>query len=418
LPEAFATLPLEAREAGYRTAIFSENPMFSSKNGFDHYIDATYDDVHRKLLHVEFSPFGYMDEVTVEEGVSLVAEILSRPHRLKNTINTGYAAYRRFLKPDSPYPHHGEIVFSRLESYLEDQSEPTLTVTNVLDPHNPYHGTPPGVERARPPDELAALRAGDDNRDYLVTTSPPPEPVRSVYGDWETFFGAQEEVYEEYAGEADRLLESWHDDQTATFEDALVVVLGDHGQLFGADGMVGHHTSLHPHGVNVPLAIDPPSGWETTDRVVETPVSIAGLGRALVDVAVGEVGTTDALVRSIRDHSRESGEGVLACADGPTWEVPVLYDDDRYDDDLVENLCVRKVAVVREEYVDVYESQWNENEITSASYTYTQDGREITPDRETPPAPDDVEEWLIESYDVDDEGRTAVTDRLEALGYR
>jgi len=417
VPRDVAVLPRSAKDAGYTTAIFSENPTFSSDTGFDHYIDATHDEIQRKLFCSDFSPFDHVDELSVTEAVSLVGEILSRPNRLRNVANTGYAGYRRFSNRTPSYPHHGRRVFSHLESHLARTDGPTLTVTNVLDPHNPYYGVPPGSENSRSSRERDAMHAGGWNMVYMLTEEHPPDVIRSVYGDWETFFEAKKDVYEQFSREADRLLKRWQDKQTDRFEDGLVVAVGDHGQLFGTEGMYGHHMSLHPYGVHVPLAVDPPSGWDESERTLESPVSLAGVGRTLMDVVAGDVDGTDEFVDSLAAYSREPGGGVVVCADGPTWSLPPLYEHDRFDDSLVDALAVRKAGLVYDEYVDVYQSHWANRTVERTSFKYAAGSRERVSDRDPPPLPDDVEQWLSRTDDATDHGRENVNDRLENLGY-
>ncbi|EMA24367.1 sulfatase-like hydrolase/transferase [Haloarcula argentinensis] len=417
LSKGDANLPKTAQENGYTTAIFSENPTFSSSMGFNHYIDVPNDDIHRKLLPSEFSPVKSVEEISVNEAVSLATEVITRPNRLRNTVNAAYATYRELFNQDPSYPHHGERIFNHLKSFTSQRTAPMLTVTNVLDPHNPYHDTPPEMKESRPQPELEALRAGDDNRIYLLTSEDPPEGVSSIYDGWESFFHAQESIYEEYAQEADRLLQEWHNAQTNRFKEDLVVILGDHGQLFGAEEMVGHHTSLHPHGINVPLAIDPPHNWKTPTKAIDTPVSTAGVGCALMNVIAGEIETTKELVNNISYYSQDSNGAVIACADGPTWSIPALHEDDRFDDSLIDKLAVRKVAYIRDERVDIYRSPWDTETIESTSFTYTQDARNSVPERDTPPITDDAEEWLVQMYNPENEQRNTVDARLEALGY-
>lgn len=416
LTESRAQLPRTASNEGYETAIFSENPTFSSYTGFDRYVDAPHDDIHRKLLRSDFSPHRHIDSVSARSAFSLTKTILSTEYRTRNAVNTLYAAYLQYADRTGSYPHHGERLVSHLESYLADRSRPVLTVANVLEPHNPYLGTPPGMTDSRDPQELEALRAGSDNRTYLLTEEDPPGIVQSVFGGWDTLHMAQERVYEEYAAESDRLLSEWHDAQRDAFEDALVVVVGDHGQLFGAEGMVGHHTSLHPHGINVPLAVSPPADWQTVRRTVKEPVSIAGLGRTLMDVISGAVDTTDGFVKSLGSHSRETDDAVIVCADGPTWTMSSLYDANRYDNSRIDRLAVRRVALIRDGRVDVARSPWDETEIETTSYTYTTEDREQCSDRNSE-LPDDITAWLAERYDQENESRDAVESRLEALGY-
>jgi len=417
LSRSIATLPRIAQESGYKTALFSENPYFSSQTGFGNHINDTYDDIDKKPFQSDFSPFSFVDKVGLDEGLSLTKEILSRPNRIRNLVNTGYTAYREFSSYEPSYPHNGNRVISRLISYLSYQTEPTLIVTNILEPHNPYHGKPPNTVEKRPVMELEALQSGDDNRTYLLTREQPPEKVSSVYGDWETLHRAQKDVYEEYVREADKLLKKLKHEQTEWFEDGLVVIVGDHGQLFGAEGMVGHQTSLHPLGINVPLAIDPPKDWRSTERAINDPVSIAGLGSALTDVMRGKIDTTSGLTEAIFKYSHEEYESVISCADGPVWPVTSLQEEDRYDESLIDKLSVRKVARIDNDYVYIYESRWNESQISVKSYQYSQSDRNLIRDREAPPVPNKVENWLTEPRSPVNDKSMDRDARLEALGY-
>lgn len=275
---------------------------------------------------------------------------------------------------------------------------------------------PPGEDSTRSKAEREALRAGGTNMLFNLTHEDPPDHVRSAYGDWESFHEAKERVYETFAREADRLVAQWHDDQPAQFEDALVVAVGDHGQLFGTDGFVGHHCSLHPKAVQVPLVVDPPADWETPDRTITTPVSLAGLGRALIDVVAGEVETTDGFIQAVATYSHEPSGSVVVCADGPTWSLPPLYEEDRLENDLIDDMADRRVACIHDEYVDVYRSPRSTKNVEAQSYTYTAEDREPAEGRNTPPVPTSIEPWLTRTEQTTDQWDT-VDERLETLGY-
>lgn len=437
-----ANLTRRASGNGYETALFSENPLFGSTTGFNDCVDTTHDFIDQKLLPSEFTPATVVDELTASEVAQVLQNIFTGTRKLTDLINTGYTAYRQFFDSRTTYPHHGNRVISHLKSYLTAQTDPVLTVTNLLDPHNPYYGSPPRQPLTHSREEDDALRNRRSNLIYLLTDDPIPEEIRDVFNDWESCFDVEQNIYTQFSREADRLLKRWHDEQTSRFENDLVIVLGDHGQLFGAEDEVGHYTSLHPHGIHVPLAVDPPAGWDSSEQTISEPVSIAGLGQALLEVVTGTVTDTSNFVTAVRNHSRGPTDGVLACVDGPTVEVPLLYATDRFDDERVTERCVRKVAHITREYVDVYQCHWNDNDINATSYRYTESTREPAPERDTPPAPNAIEEWVTNAPDLcnvsshgakpdstrpeaDDvrahkgaERPEAVTERLKNLGYR
>lgn len=66
------------------------------------------------------------------------------------------------------------------------------------------------------------------------------------------------DVYQAQIKYVDRIVSQWLTQAAATLSDSPVVVIGDHGQLFGEEGMVGHHTSMHPAGIGVPVFLSFP----------------------------------------------------------------------------------------------------------------------------------------------------------------
>ena len=421
-----AHLTRRANENGYETAVFSENPQFSSLTGFNDCFDIVHDFIGWKLLASEFTPKYALDDLSLEGCRRLIWDILSQPNRIPNLINTAFTAYRYFSDQQHEFPHHGKRVISHLCSYLSEKSDPTLTVTNILEPHNPYWGSPPSQQSPHTPAEDEALRNRRSGR-YQFTDKPIPAEMCDVFDDYEDVFAVEERIYEAFSREADRLIQRFHDERTSLFEEDLIILVGDHGQLFGAEGEISHSTSLHPHGIHVPLAIDPPAGWTAPERTISDPVSIAGLGRALTDVVANEISSTAGLIDSISKYSRRPHGAVLACADGPTANVSRLYSVDRFDDDLVRKKCIRKVACIYDEYVDVYSCHWDNKSTNAISYRYSETDREPAPERDTPPAPSDIEAWVTRSPDYYDRTRRAdnqaeappeaVKQRLAKLGY-
>jgi len=410
-------LPRTAKQNGYKTAIFSENPSFSPRTGFGHFIDSVHDNIQHKPFPSTFSPREYLDSLSVQGSIDLATELIGRPNRLANLGNTSYIAYNEFRNPEPTYPHHGEWVLSHQQSYLAATDEPVLTITNILDPHNPYWGSPPSQELSRSKSERSALRSAGWNLRYILTDADPPEVIQNGYTSWSEFLAAKAAIYRRFSCEADRLLERWHQQQRDQFNSGLVVTVGDHGQLFGAEGMVGHHNSLHPHGIHVPLAIDPPTTWNQSGRTLTTPVSIAGLGRALIDVAAGKITSTNDLIDAIKTYSGDATGTVIVCADGPAWSMPPLYEDERFNDDLIDDLAVRRVGYISEKQVDIYSSRWDATTVESTSYIYTEANRERLPNREPPPAPEEAKSWLTVTQNPRTDRRTVDHDRLEALGY-
>lgn len=412
-----AVLPSRARANGYQTALFSENPTFSTKTGFHHGIDYVDDAVHLKPFRSTFSPDAHVDEMSPAAASALLREIARRPDRTRNLANLAYTFVSRVTDADpTAYPHHGDRVFAHLRSFVrENGDEPLFCIANLLDTHNPHHAPPAVGSEALglsvPADERRALAAVNDDREYLFGEATLPPETRAWFDSWDEVFERREQVYDAQIRYLDSLIERWYGAIGRVLDESLVVVTGDHGQLFGEEGELGHQTSLHPHGVQVPLLVDPPASWDGSSGV-ETPVTWVGLSNALGGVVDGTVSDTEAFVDAVVDGSRTDGR-VVVCADGPTYDLTALRE--RYGDEAVATVSVRRVGFVERDAMTVYESRWDESTIRRRTYALGDGSRELqhgTPDA-NPEEP--YAAWLRGG----DEGGGDVetSERLRQLGY-
>jgi arylsulfatase A-like enzyme len=113
-----AVLPERARSASYQTAIFSENPTFSTGTGFYNGIDYADDSIHRKPFLSAFSPDSYVDSVNLDAALTHLQEIGRRPNKAANVRNLVYGLTTELsANDDVAYPHHGERVFDHLRRF-------------------------------------------------------------------------------------------------------------------------------------------------------------------------------------------------------------------------------------------------------------------------------------------------------------
>jgi arylsulfatase A-like enzyme len=414
-----AVLPERARGAGYRTALFSENPTFSTGTGFHHGIDYVDDGIHRKPFLSSFSPDAYVDDIGVDAAVTLLREIARRPNKPANVANLVYGFLTElFGTDDVAYPHHGTRVFDHLRKFVDrNESQSLFCLANLLDTHNPHHAPPDvGAEAlglSVSTDERRALAAANDDRRYMLGDADLPTETREWFDSWDDLFARRAQIYDAQIRYFDHLVERWIEALASrVLDDSLIVVTGDHGQLFGAEGQLGHQVSLHPHGVHVPLYVLPPATWET-DVTVEAPVSWVGLSRALGDVVDGSVTGIEGFVDAVVDGSRTDGRVVVA-VDGPTWNVAELRE--RYDDAAVESVCVRKIGLVERDVMTVYESTWGESTIRERVYDLRDGSRELRAETvEVEPPTERYAEWLRAGGDRSVAAETS--DRLRQLGY-
>lgn len=410
-----ARLPERARANGYATSLFSENPTFGPARGFHNGVDYCDSEINYKLLPSGFSPAQVTDERSLAGARRIAREWLRRPQRLRNGINLAYGFLEGLRQPDPvKYPHNGDRVVDHLLSYLEDRSGPQLSFVNLLDPHNPHHSMPP-PEGADPlglevrPEESAALAAVSSKAVVLTDRDPPPAVSRE-FDTWEAVYERQEEIYEGQIRYTDWLIERFATAVPERFEDALFVVTGDHGHLFYEEGQVGHHSSLHPGGIHVPLFVSVPSGWDDSDRVIEQPVSLVDLARAVSKVVEGEIRDTDAFVGELAGT-----EEVIVVANGPMWDVEQLYEE--YEAGPVDELAAKRVGVFRDGTMVEYERPWRSETLTRTEYVYEDRTRTV---RSGPSEVDHIEDDRIDRWIREEQSgfeSAAVSDRLQHLGY-
>lgn len=414
-----AVLPKIAHENGYQTGLFSENPTFSTHLGFDDGIDFVDDFINSKRFISDFSTEAVVEGVSISDGIRVLDEVRSRPNKIKNLLNALYGPFSYAIGSDTTYPHHGKRVCDHVISYSKNnQTKQLFSFINLLDPHNPHHAPPKraarDVELAVPQNEREALWAASDNKEYLLADpNDLPAGVRRHFDSWDAVFTRQEEIYRTQVRYFDMLVENWVAEMSDNLlRDSLIIVTGDHGQLFGVEGMVGHHTSLHPHGVQVPLFVSTPESWGTQKTGNATPVSWLGLSQTLGEVACGDI--TDPLGFNDRLTETSTGpDGVVITVDGPTWNVSELRKE--YNDDQVDTLAIRKVGLVWDDRMDVFASPWKDESITHTAYDLHNDTRTEISDANEPALATEYECWLLNQ--PDDEISATVSNRLKQLGY-
>ncbi|MCG6928190.1 MAG: sulfatase [Acidobacteria bacterium] len=153
---------------------------------------------------------------------------------------------------------------------------PTFALVHLLPPHIPY--TPPEPFRGR----YTSAYAGD------MTVEParlrpftPDRPERPTEADVRYV----RDRYQENVAYADSLLSRVLGilDRSGRYDDALIVLLSDHGEAFLEHGRFVHSLDLHREVLHVPLVIKWPRSLAGFRAVVDEPVSLLDLVPTLVD---------------------------------------------------------------------------------------------------------------------------------------
>ncbi len=241
VPDGLPTLAEVLRHSGYRTAAFVSStvlgPQANLTQGFDEF-------------HAWPGPW---------LGRSLGATLLT-------------ARVPRFRPDEAPPPAVADAVTDWLRAHHE---EPFFLWVHAFDPHAPY-GPPRRYLRDTPPPggrqrfegwEEEAIRAGT-----WVPTAAERDWIRQLYL-------AEVRWVDDTIG---RLLAELK--RLGIYEDALILVVSDHGEEFWEHGAYGHGHALYDELLHVPLLAKLPTATPRS-RIgrITTPVSTASLFATVLD---------------------------------------------------------------------------------------------------------------------------------------
>ena len=238
-----------ARDAGYRTRGYSENPYITPAFGFDR----GFDDFDATLAYRDFKRdtrnFQHTD---ASAGIDAMLEFMSEPSERP------FFAYLHVLRPHNPYTPSADFA-GRFGSHDRQQEGSTQRLL-ALDRR----------KRSVPAEQIDNLRALYDEN----------------LAEGDAMFGRLSE------GLATRGLQN----------DTLVILLSDHGEAFLEHGRLLHGSTPFEEMIRIPLLIRIPG---VSGSVVDHPVQLARVGAILQQVLSGSHPPLD-LIRADADDPGET----------------------------------------------------------------------------------------------------------------
>ncbi len=414
-------LPSAAKEAGYTTALFSENPFFSSYRGFNNGIEFIDDQINYKLKYSDFSIANHADDPTTAAKKTL-SNLLVSDFRKANLLNSIFAVYERYLADNSNSNtgtvHNTRRVLSHINKYWENDriaNKPTLTFVNFLETHNPHtvvQSSAAELDLEFSDEEIENLNKEDDDHEYLFGQ----DPVRDPFDSWDQLYQRKCDAYHTGIHNFDTLFKDFISGQDENeLSDKLIILTGDHGEMFGEEEMVGHQTSLHPAGIQVPLFVKFPDSWGEADSTINDPVSWLGLSRTLRSVVNQNISDTKSFYDKLIRNSRNPDTDSLVCiVDGPNWNIDKLKR--QYDEGAVSDMLeIRRIGLIKSDKMTVYSSKWDSDEIWEQQYRLDDYDRILVKEQKADPDIKRFAHWL--GTNDQDTVSGEVSQRLEDLGY-
>jgi arylsulfatase A-like enzyme len=139
-------------------------------------------------------------------------------------------------------------VIDRTMEFIDDADDDYFAFINLMDAHLPYH----------PPEEYKEEFApGVDSTEVCQNSKEYNCGARDIGDDeWEAIKGLYDAEIRHIDAELQRLF-SWMQDNDE-WEDTMVVICADHGELHGEHGLYGHEFCIYDPLVNVPLLVKHP----------------------------------------------------------------------------------------------------------------------------------------------------------------
>jgi arylsulfatase A-like enzyme len=219
--------------------------------------------------------------ITASNGMAQGFERLD-PSWLMMTAPPRFLGYRVAARLGLIFPDHGaaEVTegWTKWVAEIWDGERPFFAFLNYIESHFPYNVLPPEERDRFVPegtDEDAMRRSSDAVIGAQLFGDPVSEENRSLVRDLYDAGIRYEDTMVERALDALR--------QRDALDRTVVIVVSDHGELFGELGLYGHLVSMSECLLHVPLIIRYPPRVPAGQRL-QTPVSTTGVFSTALDL--------------------------------------------------------------------------------------------------------------------------------------
>lgn len=275
IPESMATVPEMFENCGYRTLGVSENAYAGEAKGID----------SRFNEFIKSSP-GLQDFLSYQEGMTLLKYALkTKTHGPGLTLDkSAHGEQNSFFTTD---------IAKRMLRNTTNKTEPFFCYVHYNDPHHPY--IPPLSYRKEYISEIdatldEAMEFAQDMHNNLYRHIAGDIPFTDK--EWEMLYS----MYDSVIKYVDKCVGELFEFVCKNFEDTIVVITSDHGDLFGEYGLLGHHIALHDGLTHVPLVT---YGLKNVNQCADQPIQHIDVMKTLLSLAGA-------------DHSQFQGQNLLA----------------------------------------------------------------------------------------------------------
>jgi arylsulfatase A-like enzyme len=256
------TLAESLSAAGYATSCYSSNAWITP---YTHLTDG-FDD--------QDNFFKVMPGDLLSGPLARIWKTMNDNERLRSLadrlVELGNSVHERLAAgggEDSKTP----AVIDQTQEFIADADGPFFSFINLMDAHLPYHPPEEYVEQFAP---------GVDSTEVCQNSKAYNCGARDIDDEeWEDIRGLYDAEIRHMDDQLARLF-GWLREE-GLWEETMVVVCADHGELHGEHDLYGHEFNVYDPVVNVPLLVKHPEVNPGRDR--ETPVELLDLYHTVLD---------------------------------------------------------------------------------------------------------------------------------------
>lgn len=251
LREDVLTLPELLKRQGYQTGCWTVAGAVGQENGIARGFDR-----YRLVSSNKFRTLSGADWVIrLHERLVKLQDRLPLARWLDNLLWRVTTLHKYWLEMNGRLgPSGGPVIVRELKEWCDTEPGSVFVLANFFDPHSPYH--PPRRHWRREltaREYLSVMKVNLDHWNNIIRSKTLREKDRSVL---QRLYKSEVTYVDELIGEFLDYLRG-----SGRYDDALIVVLADHGESLGAHGLLGHWHALYEDLIHVPLMIKWPGGF-------------------------------------------------------------------------------------------------------------------------------------------------------------
>lgn len=173
-----------------------------------------------------------------------------------------------------PGPAVSELALELLEDTRGEAAETAFAFVQYIDPHDPYFPNPGFVDVPEPPGEFSGSRIDIDRMVAAGEAALTADNIARLRFLYDGEVGFVDQAFGQLIDGLKRL---------DRFDNAMIIVVSDHGEAFWEHGVRGHGKTLYEEEIRVPFLLRLPGMTVGQVERIDQPVSLVDIAPTVLD---------------------------------------------------------------------------------------------------------------------------------------